>query len=162
MKRSELFPDILERRHKRDRLFYSLTVGALWIGVVALFVLIAGVLWEGLPWLDWQFLQEFPSRKPEKAGFKAAFWGSIWVIALTTLFTVPVGVAGAIYLEEYSANNRFHKVIELLIATALLSIVVLGLGDVTLSAMANILSCFDLGSLPWHGVRHLHLLAEIA
>jgi len=116
VKRSELFPDMLEKRHKRDRLFYSLTVGALWIGVVALFVLIAGVLWEGLPWLDWNFLQEFPSRKPEKAGFKAAFWGSIWVIALTTMFTVPIGVAGAIYLEEYSANNRFHKVIELLIA----------------------------------------------
>lgn len=116
MKRSADFPDILEQRHRRDRLFYRTTVVALWVGIVALFVLIAGVLYEGLPWLDWDFLRNFPSRKPEKAGLLPAFWGSIWVITLATLFTVPVGVAGAVYLEEFSSNNRFHKAIELLIA----------------------------------------------
>lgn len=116
MKRSAQFPDLLAKRHKQDRTFYWLTVAALSVGIIALFVLIAGILWEGLPWLNWDFLQNFPSRKPEHAGFKAAFWGSIWVIGLTTVITVPVGVAGAVYLEEYSSNNRFHKMVELLIA----------------------------------------------
>jgi len=79
-------------------------------------VLILGVLIEGLPWLNWDFLNNFPSRKPEKAGFKAALWGTLWVIGLTTILTVPIGVAGAIYLEEFSSRGRFHKLVELLIA----------------------------------------------
>ncbi len=86
------------------------------VGFVALFVLILGVLIEGLPWLNWDFLNNFPSRKPEKAGFKAALWGTLWVIGLTTILTVPIGVAGAIYLEEFSSRGRFHKLVELLIA----------------------------------------------
>ena len=86
------------------------------VGFVALVVLILGVLIEGLPWLNWDFLNNFPSRKPEKAGFKAALWGTLWVIGLTTILTVPIGVAGAIYLEEFSSRGRFHKLVELLIA----------------------------------------------
>lgn len=116
MKRADLFPDRLASRHGRDRLFQRLTLAALSVGFVALVVLILGVLIEGLPWLNWDFLNNFPSRKPEKAGFKAALWGTLWVIGLTTILTVPIGVAGAIYLEEFSSRGRFHKLVELLIA----------------------------------------------
>ena len=116
MKRADLFPDRLASRHGRDRLFQRLTQAAMSVGFVALFVLILGVLIEGLPWLNWDFLNNFPSRKPEKAGFKAALWGTLWVIGLTTILTVPIGVAGAIYLEEFSSRGRFHKLVELLIA----------------------------------------------
>ena len=116
MKRADLFPDSLARRHGKDRLFYGLTLVAISIGFVALTVLIVGVLMKGLPWLSWDFLDRYPSRSPAKAGFKAAFWGSLWVIGMTTLLTVPIGVAGAIYLEEYSRRGRAHKLIELLIA----------------------------------------------
>jgi len=116
LKRADLFPDRLASRHGRDRLFQRLTLAALSVGFVALVVLILGVLIEGLPWLNWDFLNNFPSRKPEKAGFKAALWGTLWVIGLTTILTVPIGVAGAIYLEEFSSRGRFHKLVELLIA----------------------------------------------
>lgn len=116
MKRSQLFPDRLVARRRRDKLFYRCTLLAISVGFIALVTLIAGVLVEGLPWLSWDFLDKYPSRKPSKAGFKAAFWGSLWVIGMTTLLTVPVGVAGAVYLEEYSGRGRFHKLIELLIA----------------------------------------------
>jgi len=116
LKRADLFPDRLASRHGRDRLFQRLTQAAMSVGFVALVVLILGVLIEGLPWLNWDFLNNFPSRKPEKAGFKAALWGTLWVIGLTTILTVPIGVAGAIYLEEFSSRGRFHKLVELLIA----------------------------------------------
>ncbi len=86
------------------------------MGFIALAVLLAGVLIEGLPWLSADFLDRYPSRRPSKAGFKAAFWGSLWVIGMTTALTVPIGVAGAVYLEEYSRKGRFHKLIELLIS----------------------------------------------
>lgn len=86
------------------------------VGFIALSILLTGILIEGLPWLSWDFLDNFPSRTPTKAGIKSAFWGSLWVIGLTTLMTVPIGVAGAVYLEEYSHKGRFAKVVELLIA----------------------------------------------
>jgi phosphate transport system ATP-binding protein len=116
VKRSELFPDNIARRHRLDRGFRLLTIAATSVGFVALAILLTGVLAEGLPWLSWDFLDRFPSRKPEMAGFKSAFWGSLWVIGLTTAITVPIGVAGAVYLEEYSGESRFQKLIELLIA----------------------------------------------
>ena len=106
----------LAKRHLKDRLFKWLALGATLIGFVALAILIFGVLRQGLPWLNLDFLQNFPSRMPHKAGFKAAFYGSLWVIVLTTAISVPVGVAGAIYLEEYSKKGRFHQLLELLIA----------------------------------------------
>jgi phosphate transport system permease protein len=116
LKHSDLFPDRLALRRRRDRLFYRLTVAAMLVGVTALTILIVGVLIEGLPWLSWDFLDRYPSRTPAKAGFKAAFWGSLWLVGLTTLLTVPVAVGGAVYLEEYSRGGRFHKLTELLIA----------------------------------------------
>jgi len=106
----------LSRRHRKDRLFKWLALSATLIGFVALGILLFGVLRQGLPWLNLDFLQNFPSRMPHKAGFKAALYGSLWVIALTTAISVPVGVAGAIYLEEYSKKGRFHQILELLIA----------------------------------------------
>ena len=116
MRGNDHFPDRLASRHRRDRIFKRLTFAAVSTGFVALAVLLVGVALEGLPHLSLDFLDRFPSRTPAKAGFKAAFWGSLWVIGLTTLLTVPVGVAGAVYLEEYSSRSRFHKLIELLIA----------------------------------------------
>ncbi len=116
MKRELLFPNLLEQRRSKDRLFRWFAIAATGIGFVALAALLIGVLKQGWPWLTTSFLENFPSRSPSRAGFKAALYGSLWVIALTTAISVPVGVAGAIYLEEYSRSGRIHKLIELLIA----------------------------------------------
>jgi phosphate transport system permease protein len=70
----------------------------------------------GLGWLDWQFLTEFPSRFPERAGIKSALYGTVWLVSLTALFSVPIGVAGAIYLEEYAKPSRLNTIIEISIA----------------------------------------------
>ena len=53
------------------------------------------------------------SRKPELAGIKAAVMGTIITIVFTALFTVPVGVGAAIYLEEYAPKNRLTQLIEI-------------------------------------------------
>ncbi len=54
----------------------------------------------------WRFLADGPSRKPEEAGVNPAILGSLWLISLTALFSVPAGVGAAIYLEEYAAATR--------------------------------------------------------
>ncbi len=59
------------------------------------------------------FCNSYPSRKPEQAGIKSAWMGSVWLILLTTLFAVPVGVAAAVYLEEYSRVNTLSRFIEI-------------------------------------------------
>jgi len=61
-------------------------------------------------------LTDFPSRHPSKAGLKSAIVGSIWLLALTALFAIPIGISSAVYLEEFAAKNRVNRFIEVNIA----------------------------------------------
>jgi phosphate transport system permease protein len=100
-------------RRIRERVFSALCLGAIFVGLVALFLLLWDVWRDGVPWLSWSFLENFPSRFPERAGIQSALWGSLWLIFLTALFSIPVGVGAAIYLEEYTADTRMKRLIEM-------------------------------------------------
>lgn len=89
---------------------------ATFICLAALIGMLIHVFVEGIPWLSWKLLTEFPSRKPEEAGIRAALFGSLWLIGLTTLISVPIGIGAAIYLEEYSAKSWWRNLIQLNIA----------------------------------------------
>ncbi len=108
--------DSLRRRHTTTKWFRLLCATVAWAGIVILGVLIFHVTREGIHWLDLQFLTEFPSRFPEQAGIKSALWGTVWLITLTAGFSIPVGVAAAIYLEEYPQKDRLSQLIEVNIA----------------------------------------------
>jgi len=82
------------------------------LGIAALAVLLIDVALEGVGRVSWDFINSFPSRKPEDAGIKAALWGTIWLMALTALFAVPLGLGAAIYLEEYAPKNWLTQVIQ--------------------------------------------------
>ena len=92
---------------------YALFLFATMVGIVGLVALLAQVIAEGAPWLNWNFLDSYPSRHPEEAGLKSALWGSVWLMGLTALFAIPIGVGAAIYLEEYAAQNRLTAFIEI-------------------------------------------------
>jgi len=81
--------------------------------MVLLVVLIWNIILQGKNWLSWDFVDSFPSRFPHKAGIKSALYGSIWLIGLTALFSVPLGVGAAVYLEEYAPKSRWRKLIQL-------------------------------------------------
>ena len=96
---------------------------------VALGVLVLALRWRSaaLVWrrrratarsrLSWQFLTSFPSRRAAEAGIYHALVGSIFVIvADTAALALPIGVAAAIYLEEYGGRSRMARLIELNIA----------------------------------------------
>lgn len=90
-----------------------LTVGAMSM----LVVLLVRVYLDARPWISVHFLTNFPSvMSPEKAGVKSALAGTLWLVALTAVFSVPTGVGAAIYLEEYAKKNRFSRFIQLNIA----------------------------------------------
>jgi phosphate transport system permease protein len=112
-----LFEPRLQRRRRLGGLFAGacllLTLGA----IAILLILIAAVFREGWPWLTRKFLANMPSvLTPEEAGMNSAVWGTLWLIALTALFSVPTGAGAAIYLEEYAGDNRFTRFIKLNIA----------------------------------------------
>ncbi|MGC8950658.1 phosphate ABC transporter permease PstA [Chloroflexus sp.] len=72
-----------------------------------------GIFTSGTNWLTWEFFNNFDSRFPERAGAKAAIVGTLYTISLTILFAFPLGVAAAIYLEEYARDNWFSKLVEI-------------------------------------------------
>lgn len=82
------------------------------VGIVALALLLIDVTQEGIGRVGWDFINSFPSRRPEDAGIKAALWGTIWMISITAAFAIPIGVGAAIYLEEYAPRNWMTRVIQ--------------------------------------------------
>ncbi|HRW08578.1 MAG TPA: phosphate ABC transporter permease PstA [Caldilineaceae bacterium] len=63
-------------------------------------------------WLTWRFVTSPQSSTPEDAGIRTAILGSLWVILITLLFSLPLGVGAAIYLEEYAEKNWFNRMID--------------------------------------------------
>ena len=106
----------LARRHAVAKIFRLLCAAVTWAGVALLGVLLFHISRDGFRWLDLQFLKDFPSRFPEQAGIKSALWGTVWLISLTACFSIPVGVAAALYLEEYAQKGRISRFIEVNIA----------------------------------------------
>ncbi|HRN17599.1 MAG TPA: phosphate ABC transporter permease PstA [Trueperaceae bacterium] len=64
------------------------------------------------PWLDASFFTRRASRSPAMAGLAPALVGSLWLIVLVILIAVPLGVAAAVYLEEYSQESRLTRLLE--------------------------------------------------
>ncbi|MFM8546739.1 MAG: phosphate ABC transporter permease PstA [Betaproteobacteria bacterium] len=102
------------RRHKRwDIMFGVLGLLALSVGILTLLALFVDMAVSGIPRLNADFFTSFPSRRSAQAGILSAWVGSILVMIVTALVAVPVGIAGAIYLEEYARRNWFTDVIEI-------------------------------------------------
>lgn len=62
-------------------------------------------------WVSSSFIRSPQNPEPEIAGIRTAILGSLWVLAVTVAFAFPVGVAAAIYLEEYAPDNRLNRLI---------------------------------------------------
>jgi phosphate transport system permease protein len=84
--------------------------------LIVLGVLIYRILIEGLPYLSLDFITNFASRMPERAGIWAALVGTIWIMAVTAPVSFVLGVGTAIYLEEYAKKNAFTRFVQINIA----------------------------------------------
>lgn len=105
------------RRRYLDRMFGFICFLATALAVVTLLILLVKLVQEGLPRLNLKFLSAFPSILPDRSGIGPAIVGSLIIIAISALVTVPLGVAGAVYLEEFVVRkNRFSQFIEVNIA----------------------------------------------
>jgi len=133
---------------------YILFLSSVCVGILGLSVLVFEVVTNGLPWLNWQFITDYPSRHPDEAGLFPALMGTIWLMVLTALFTVPVGVGAAIYLEEYAPRNLFTRIIEINVSNlAGVPSIVYGL-----LGLALFVTWFELGRSILAGAMTLSLL----
>ena len=96
-----------------DRLFQGFGILNTFLGLVLLAFFIGYIIYIGANRVGWDFLTSLPSRFPEKSGIYTAMIGSVWIMFLTALFAFPVGVAAAVYLEEYQVKGWFSKILEI-------------------------------------------------
>ena len=100
----------LTRRKLFDRVFVII---GLTVMMACLAMLFLQLVRDGWPRFSWDFLTSFPSRRAEQAGILSAWVGTSLMMLVTAFCAVPVGVAAAIYLEEYAPKNWFTAIIEI-------------------------------------------------
>ena len=99
----------------RGTLFFALLLFAVGIALLGLAAVIVQSAIKGAPEFGLSLITDGPSTIfPEKAGFRPAIIGTLYLIAGVVLFVVPIGVGSAIYLEEYANKERWwNRAIEL-------------------------------------------------
>jgi phosphate transport system permease protein len=110
------FKSSISTRHTLDRLFAILVFIAAMIGLVVLAVLLVDIARDGIPRLSWDFITSFSSVIPENSGIYPALLGSLWLLAITAIVSVPLGIGAAVYLEEYAHDTWLTRLIEVNIA----------------------------------------------
>ena len=95
-------------------IFLTLLWVALAIAFGVLVTLIVTIIIEGQGQFSMRLFTEFPASSPDRAGARPAILGSVWVIGVTAVMTIPLGVAAAVHLEEFAdKKNWFNKLVEL-------------------------------------------------
>ncbi|WP_223284512.1 phosphate ABC transporter permease PstA [Hymenobacter qilianensis] len=103
----------MTRNRLLDGAFRAVGLLATLLGLLLLAVFLLDILRTGLSRLSWQFLSALPSRFPERAGIYTALLGTVWIMVLTALIAVPVGLAAGVYLEEYGRKSRWSALLEI-------------------------------------------------
>jgi phosphate transport system permease protein len=110
---SEAVAQASRGRRAKDMAFRLAMVCCIGLAMLLLGVLLADVVLDGAAHLTWDFIDSFSSIAADQSGIQAALWGTIWLMGVCALFIVPVGVATAIYLEEYADSSRwYNRVVE--------------------------------------------------
>jgi phosphate transport system permease protein len=102
------------KRHKlNDYIFGAVGLSFIMLILLTLLILFLDLVIDGYPKLmTWDFFTSFPSRRAANAGLLTALVGSALVMIITFISAVPMGVAAAIYLEEYAPKNWLSEIIE--------------------------------------------------
>jgi phosphate transport system permease protein len=102
----------IARRKIAESLFKLLGLCSLAFAVGTLVLLFGALMFQGITRIDWQFLMSYPSRHAAQAGILSAWVGSTLIMLVTAVVGVPMGVAAAIYLEEYARKTWVTELIE--------------------------------------------------
>ncbi len=102
----------LKKNRLKDQAFKIWGIACTLIGILLLLIFIGNILIDGLQRINWDFITNLPSRKAEKSGIYTALIGSLWILVLTTIIALPIGIAAGIYLEEYTKKGKLSAILE--------------------------------------------------
>lgn len=142
-------------RHRKNLIFKTLCYALTAVAVSVLIFLISDIFKSGFSWISLEFIKNFPSRVPSRAGVGAGIIGSLWLMFIAGIFAIPVGVLSAIYLEEYLPKNKINFWLQINIGNlAGLPSIVYGL-----LGLSIFVRTLGLGRSLWAGGLTLGLLA---
>lgn len=102
-------------RHLVQRLgFTAITLMAL-ATVIPIVAVVVYIFVQGLPAISWEFLTDFPRDGMRNGGILPAIVGTIYLTVGTAIFSVPLGIAAAIYLSEYASDTPLTRIIRIAI-----------------------------------------------
>ncbi len=97
----------------RDWAFVVLLAVLTSVGLVVLAALLIDTAIDGVPSLSFDFLTSFPSAFPARAGIESAVMGTLWLMLVVAIVIIPLGIATALYLEEYADRSKWwNRLIE--------------------------------------------------
>lgn len=154
-------------RKRKNSIFIGICLTTALLSIVILAVLLLAIFAQGWRNLGWRFLTAPPSPDTSEAGIGPAMWGTIWVCFGCALFALPLGVATAIFLEEFKprhfALRMIHGFVQLNIAN-LSGVPSVVYGIIGLTAFASMFGLFRAAAddAPWEiGVSYEYqFLAE--
>ena len=103
----------LSRRKFIGIIFLAFCLLGVLVAMMGLISLLIQIILQGYEWVTPNLIFNYPSRHPEQAGLWPALIGTLYMMGLTALITVPTGVGAAIYLEEYAPKNWITSFIEI-------------------------------------------------
>jgi len=100
-------------RKTAERAFIAVFLAAIAVALGTLAILLGTIVTSALPYLRPELIFNYANvTDPYQAGFAAAIVGSLWVVGLTLLFSLPLGIAAGIYLEEYAPKTRLTRLLQ--------------------------------------------------
>lgn len=107
--------EALSSRHRAERVAELVLAASTALAAIPALAIVGFIVWKGAPALSWEFLTAMPVSGMTKGGIEPAIVGTLWLVGVSLLFAVPVGVLAGIYLSEYAGNSRFARVVDLAI-----------------------------------------------
>lgn len=83
--------------------------------ILPVLIILALLIIRGGPAISWEFISAFPIKGMTAGGVFPALLGTIFLVSLALVFSVPLGIAAAIYLSEYAPDNVMTRIINLAI-----------------------------------------------
>jgi phosphate transport system permease protein len=110
----------MKRRSNRNitqRFGFAILGVVAFLTILPIVLVIAYIVYKGLPAISWEFLTQFPTDGMRSGGIMPAILGTVYLTLVTTILCVPLGIAAAIYLAEYASETKFTRMIRLALIT---------------------------------------------
>ena len=105
------------KNRKAETAIYWLMRGVTYFMVMVIAYIVFDILKNGLPAISWEFLTGYPRRSGSEGGIFPAIVGTFYLVLVTIVIALPLGMAAAIYLSEYAKQDRYTRLIRLAIIT---------------------------------------------